>query len=136
MRSYLLGCSIILYVDRCPLCNMMNSSVKNRRVDRISILLQKYNIEKIIHIKGHHNCLADYLSRYPIQYQEEIFEEDYGLNILFQGESSSIVIVSEDNVEVLDAVTTRSKAKLLLQQSKQQDIIPTSTINDIAIAPI
>ena len=43
----------------------MNSSVKNRRVDRISILLQEYNIEKIIHIKGQHNCLADYLSRYP-----------------------------------------------------------------------
>ena len=28
MRSYLLGRSIILYTDHCPLCNMMNSSVK------------------------------------------------------------------------------------------------------------
>ena len=132
MRSYLLGRSIILYTDHCPLCNMMNSSVKNRRVDRISILLQEYNIEKIIHIKGQHNCLADYLSRYPIQCQEEIFEEDYGISTLFQGESPSIVVVPDDNVEVLCAVTTRSKAKLLLQQSKQQDVTPTSTINDIS----
>ncbi|CAF3952955.1 unnamed protein product [Adineta steineri] len=51
MRPYLLGRSIIIYTDYCPLCNMMNSTVKNRRVDRISILLQEYNIEKIIHIK-------------------------------------------------------------------------------------
>ena len=58
---------------------MMNSTVKNRRVDRISILLQEYNIEKIIHIKGQNNCLADYLSRHPIQHEEEIFDEDYGI---------------------------------------------------------
>ncbi|CAF3998362.1 unnamed protein product [Rotaria sordida] len=30
MRSYLLGRSIIIYTDHCPLCKMMNSSVKNR----------------------------------------------------------------------------------------------------------
>ncbi|CAF1435895.1 unnamed protein product [Rotaria sp. Silwood1] len=46
IRSYLLGRSIIIYTYHCPLCNMMNSSVKNRRVDRISILLQEYHIEK------------------------------------------------------------------------------------------
>ncbi|CAF4352012.1 unnamed protein product, partial [Rotaria sordida] len=28
MRSYLLGRSIIIYTDHCPLCNMMNSTVK------------------------------------------------------------------------------------------------------------
>ncbi|CAF4132727.1 unnamed protein product, partial [Rotaria magnacalcarata] len=79
MGPYLLGRSIIIYTDHCPLCNMMTSSVKNRRVDRISILLQEFNIEKIIHIKGRHNCLADYLSRHPIPREEEIFNEDYGI---------------------------------------------------------
>ena len=74
MCSYLLGRSIIIYTDHCPLCQMMNKSVKNRRVDRISMLLQEYNIEKIIHIKEQRNCLADYLSRSPIQSEaEEIF---------------------------------------------------------------
>ncbi|CAF2101032.1 unnamed protein product, partial [Rotaria magnacalcarata] len=52
---------------------------KNRRVDRISILLQEFNIEKIIHIKGRHNCLADYLSRHPTPREEEIFDADYGI---------------------------------------------------------
>ena len=51
-RSYLLGRSIIIYTDHCPLRKMMNSTVKNRRVHRISILLREYNIEKTIHIKG------------------------------------------------------------------------------------
>ncbi|CAF4247737.1 unnamed protein product, partial [Rotaria sp. Silwood2] len=77
MRSYILGRSIIIYTDHCPLYNMMNSSVKNQLVDRISILLQEYNIEKVIHIKGQNNCLADYLSRHPIQHDEEIFNEEY-----------------------------------------------------------
>ena len=31
---------------------MMNKSVKNRRVDRISMLLQEYNIEKLFILKG------------------------------------------------------------------------------------
>jgi hypothetical protein len=62
MRPYLWGRSIIIYTDHCPLCNMMNSTDKNRRVDRISILLQEYNIDKVIHIKGQHNCLVISLS--------------------------------------------------------------------------
>ncbi|CAF4134437.1 unnamed protein product, partial [Rotaria magnacalcarata] len=116
MRSYLLGRSIIIYIDHCPLCNMMNSSVKNRRVDRISILLQEYNIEKIIHIKGQHNCLADYLSRHPIKHHEEIFDEDYGINMLFDGEPLVTVTVPDVESSFLNAVITRSKHKQIAQQ--------------------
>ncbi|CAF4145928.1 unnamed protein product [Rotaria sp. Silwood2] len=116
MRSYLLGRSIIIYTDHCPLCNMMNSSVKNRRVDRISILLQEYNIEKIIHIKGQHNCLADYLSRHPIQHHEEIFDADYGIKMLFDVEPPSTVSVPDTKPPVINAVVTRSKRKQMLQQ--------------------
>ena len=85
MRPYLLGRSTTIYTDHCPLCNMMTSSVNNIRVDRISLLLQEHNIEKIIHIKGQHNCLADYLSRHPMQGEDdEIFAEDYGISVLFE----------------------------------------------------
>ena len=89
----------------------MNSTVNNRRVDRISILLQEYNIEQIIHITRQHNCLADYLSRHPIQYQEDIFDVDYGINMLFQGESLETVHVPENNSQTVGAVSTRSKMK-------------------------
>ncbi|CAF5092900.1 unnamed protein product, partial [Rotaria sp. Silwood1] len=65
MRPYLLGRSIIVKTDHCPLCNIMTKTVRNARVDRISQLIQEYNIEKIIHINGRDNCLPDYLSRYP-----------------------------------------------------------------------
>ncbi|CAF2954203.1 unnamed protein product [Rotaria sp. Silwood2] len=74
----------------------MNSAVKNRRVDRISILLQEYNIEKIIHIKGQNNGLADYLSRHSIQHNEEIFDEDYGIIVQKKpGRLSSIPTLDE-----------------------------------------
>ena len=122
MRSYLLGRSIIIYTDHCPLCNMMNKSVKNRRVDRISILLQEYNIEKIIHIKGRQNCLADYLSRNPIISEpEEIFEEDYGISTLFNGEQPISVSVPGDKRYVIGAVVTRSMKKQPCQQELESD---------------
>ena len=120
MRSYLLGRSIIIYTDHCPLCQMMNKSVKNRRVDRISMLLQEYNIEKNIHIKGQRNCLADYLSRNPIQSEaEEIFEEDYGISTLFIEEPSVSAFVPTDKNSLLSAVTTRSMKKQLSQQETE-----------------
>ena len=109
MRSYLMGRNIIIYTDHCPLCNMMNKAVRNRRVDRISMLLQEYNIENIIHIKGKQNCLADYLSRNPIMRdEEEIFNEDYGIGHLFEREPPRSA-----NAPVINAVLTRSKRKEL-----------------------
>ena len=99
---------------------MMNMSVKNRRVDRISILLQEYNIEKIIHIKRQWNCLADYLSRNPTQSEaEEIFEEDYGISTLFIEEPSVLTSVPVDKNSLLGAVTTRSMKKQLSQQETE-----------------
>ena len=52
MRSLLLGRSIILMTDHCPLCHIMEKTVNNARVNRITHLIQEYNIEKVIHIKG------------------------------------------------------------------------------------
>ena len=130
MRPYLIGRSIIIYTDHCPLCNMMSSTVKNRRVDRISILLQEFNIEKIIHIKGQNNCLADYLSRHPIPNEEEIFDEDYGIARHDKGEPTVESRVPDEIPPLAGAVVTRSRAKQL--QSKQdQDttiIIPLERI--------
>ena len=129
MRSYLLGRSIIIYTDHCPLCNMMTSSVKNRRVDRISVLLQEYNIEKIIHIKGQHNCLADYLSRHPIHRDDdEIFTEDYGISVLFSEEPPTAVFVSDQETLTLNAVVTRSKTRQNRQRERERDVQPNSSV--------
>ncbi|CAF5161125.1 unnamed protein product, partial [Rotaria sp. Silwood1] len=108
-----------------PLCNMMNSTVKNRRVDRISILLQEFNIEKIIHIKGQHNCLADYLSRHPIPSEEEIFDEDYGIVKRDKGEPTVMGRVPDDTTPLAGAVMTRSKVKQLQLKQDQNSTLPS-----------
>ena len=113
MRSYLLGRSIVIYTDHCPLCNMMNSTVKNRRVDRIPILLQEFNIEKVIHIRGQHNCLADYLSRHPIPKNEEIFDEDYDIGKCDERELTGKGHVSDETPPLAGTMVTRSKAREL-----------------------
>ena len=130
MRPYVLGRSIIIYTDHCPLCNMMNSTVKNRRVDRISILLQEFNIEKIFHIKGQHNCLADYLSRHPIPKEEEIFDEDYGIAKRAKGEPTDEGRVPGITSPRVGTIMTRSKTKQL-QLKEDQKTTTTSSTNEI-----
>ena len=79
MRFLLLGRDLIIMTDHCPLCNIMTKTVKNARVDRISNLLQEYNIIQVVHINGRHNCLPDYLSRYSREQEDDLYEIDYGL---------------------------------------------------------
>ncbi|CAF4712302.1 unnamed protein product [Rotaria socialis] len=61
------------------------------------------------------NCLADYLSRHPIQPNEQIFDEDYDISMLFQGEPPAKVSVPVNNSQFIGAVITRSKAKQIQQ---------------------
>ncbi|CAF1412274.1 unnamed protein product [Rotaria magnacalcarata] len=62
--SFVLGRTIIIMTDHCPLCYIMQKSIKNNRVNRITHLIQESNIDKVVHIRGQYNCLPDYLSRY------------------------------------------------------------------------
>ena len=103
MKSYLIGRDIIIHTDNCPICHMMDKKISNRRVEKISILLQEFNIKQIIHVKGKYNCLPDYLSRHPIPNDDEFFDYDYGLK--FKSNSSS------SSVQLVGAVVTRSKSK-------------------------
>ncbi|CAF4688010.1 unnamed protein product, partial [Rotaria socialis] len=96
------------------------------------MLLQEYNIEKIIHIKGQHNCLADYLSRNPMQSEpEEIFEEDYGISTLFNGEPPILASVSGDIHPVIGAVVTRSMKKQYFQRTTELDKSSSSIVKEI-----
>lgn len=79
MRPYLLGRNIILMTDHCPLCSIMTKTVHNNRVARISTLIQEYNITQVLHIKGKENCLPDFLSRYPHENNDDLLDDDYGI---------------------------------------------------------
>ncbi|CAF4389122.1 unnamed protein product [Rotaria magnacalcarata] len=72
MRTFLLGRNIVLKTDHCPLCHIMEKTVRNARVDRITHLLQEYNIDKVVHIKGRENCLPDFLSRYSNEMNDDL----------------------------------------------------------------
>ena len=65
MKLYLLGREFTVYTDHCPLRDMHLKPSNNCRVDRISLILQQYNIKEIRHVSGKCNCMADYLSRHP-----------------------------------------------------------------------
>ncbi|CAF2063099.1 unnamed protein product [Rotaria magnacalcarata] len=81
---------------------MMDKKILNKRVEKISLLLQEFNIIKIIHVQGKHNCLPDYLSRHPISYEDELLDSEYGLG--FQRDKSS-------SVQFIGAMVTRSKTR-------------------------
>ncbi|CAF1332656.1 unnamed protein product [Didymodactylos carnosus] len=116
MRPFLLGRSIILMTDHCPLCNIMHKTVRNVRVDRIATLIQEYNIEQVIHIKGRENCLPDYLSRHPREQDDELYDIDYGIaskeNFLqpeFPAEGAQVSLLRSNKPRLVAAMTLRSR---------------------------
>ncbi|CAF1164741.1 unnamed protein product [Rotaria magnacalcarata] len=115
MKLYLLGHEFIIQTDHCPLRDMHKKSSNNRRVDRISLVLQQYNIKEIRHISGKCNCMADYLTRYPRQIEEddEFFDSDFGHIPNVYSQSSNLTL--QDNLsinsQIVNAVTTRAQTK-------------------------
>ena len=97
MRSFLLGRNITIMTDHCPLCHIMEKTIRNARVDRITNLIQEYNVEKVIHIKGRENCLPDFLSRYSSEQADDLFEIEYGLSSKSDVPSSSPSSNTENN---------------------------------------
>ena len=76
MRTLVLGRPVHIYTDHCPICNMLQKPVNNRRIERVANLIQEYQIVEMKHISGKNNCLADYLSR---PFDDPLFDIPYGL---------------------------------------------------------
>lgn len=126
MKLFLLGREFIIQTDHCPLQNMHNKPSQNRRVDRISLILQQYTIKEIRHISGKCNCLADYLSRYPRQTEDEndTVDPDFG----FMPQWKSPV-----NNNIINAVTTRAQARANQQSTAidtNEETMQTTVVND------
>ncbi|CAF2051971.1 unnamed protein product [Rotaria magnacalcarata] len=130
MRSLILGRSIIIMTDHCPLCCIMQKTIKNNRVNRITLLLQEYNIEKVIRIRGCYNCLPDYLSRYPLEQEDELFNIEYGLA---SKDSFSIPpLTSQDKVSDIPLTTDTAKSHIvatmtLRPRKRQPKLLDDST---------
>ncbi|CAF4939684.1 unnamed protein product, partial [Rotaria sp. Silwood1] len=130
MKLYLLGREFIVQTDHCPLRDMHNKPSNNRRVDRISLILQQYNIKEIRHLSGKCNCMADYLSRYPRQLEDddEFIERDFGDIPAIQHPALTSISTNyqQTTPHVLGAVVTRAQAKINSQ-------LNSSTIPDTSI---
>ncbi|CAF4241050.1 unnamed protein product, partial [Rotaria sordida] len=113
-------------------CHSQVTSSTQRRYDPIELevlpiwlcfqRMRSYLLDRsIIIYTDHcqHNCLADYLSRHPIQNDEETFDEDHDISMLFQGEPSETVHTPINHPPVIGAVVTRSKMKQIKQQQNE-----------------
>ena len=118
MRPLLLGRQITIMTDHCPLCHIMIKTVNNARVDRIATLIQEYNIDKVVHINGRRNCLPDYLSRYPREQNDELFDIEYGLD---SKKKSTPVTSSTNNIIASMVLRSRNNTKMCQKSSPSDD---------------
>ena len=140
MRSLLLGRSIIIMTDHCPLCYIMHRTVHNARVNRITHLIQEYNIEKIIHIKGRDNCLPDFLSRYSREQDDDLFNVEYGLASKLTPVASTFEHNAKDSVppspitstkqHVLTIMMLRSRKKVRGLEKDSDEMENTSVVDN------
>ena len=76
MRTYVLGRTVYIHTDHCPICGLLKKPVNNRRIERVANLIQEYNIAQMKHISGKNNCLPDFLSR---PFDDPLFDIPYGV---------------------------------------------------------
>ena len=116
MKSYLQAHEFIIQTDHCPLRDMHRKSSNNRRVDRISLILQQYNVKEIRHISGKCNCMADYLSRYPYQTEDddEFIDPEFGFIPMNQDLATKSTTNNNTNAKhgTLGAVVTRAQTRV------------------------
>ncbi|CAM4955013.1 unnamed protein product [Rotaria socialis] len=115
LRPYLYGREFTLITDHHPLCWLNKQSSKNGRLDRWSLQLQEYSFD-IKHTPGSSNCVADCLSRYPIQQPDDIVEEQFEL---MHGPTYSVNlvnVVSFDSTRICEQQQKDTVIKQIYQQ--------------------
>ena len=131
MRSLVLGRDIIIMTDHCPLCYIMHKSIKNKRINTITHLIQKYNIDKRVHIQGRYNCLPDYLSRYSKEQDDDLFNIDYGLSSKNYSKISSLTFTENASKLLSPENSTQQKliAAMTLRPRKKQTITTNHNVS-------
>ncbi|CAF2040832.1 unnamed protein product [Rotaria magnacalcarata] len=124
MKLYLLDREFIVQTDHCPLRDIHKKALNNRRVDRISLVLQQYNIKEIRHVSGKCNCMADYLSGFPRQVEDddEFLESDFGIIPAIKNDVDAIQVDKNKSIipSFISAVTTRAQVKAQAQTQQIQ----------------
>ncbi|CAF3954353.1 unnamed protein product, partial [Rotaria sp. Silwood1] len=107
MRTLILGRTVYIHTDHCPICGMLRKPVNNRRIERVANLIQEYQIAEIKHVDGKSNCLADYLSR---TLADPLFDIPYGLESKLTAANAS-TSSSFHQLDQISAMTLRPRPK-------------------------
>ncbi|CAF4890443.1 unnamed protein product [Rotaria sp. Silwood1] len=107
MRTLILGRTVYIYTDHCPICGMLRKPVNNRRIERVANLIQEYQIAEMKHVDGKNNCLADYLSR---TLTDPLFDIPYGLESKLTVANAS-TSSSFHQLDQISAMTLRPRPK-------------------------
>lgn len=121
VREYIWDKPIEIETDHCPLCSFNKKKFQNSRIDRWQVELSEYNITNIRYKRGHCNCDADLLSRFPYDCSD-IDSDDYPNRVRHL---TPTVPLSQP---IQLSVITRSKSKALQQKSSSDEIPVTSPI--------
>ena len=120
MRTLVLGRTVYIHTDHCPICGMLQKPVNNRRIERVANLIQEYRIAEMKHIDGKSNCLADYLSR-PCD-DDPLFDIPYGLeNKLPLSSTFDLNSSSSLTANVMSTMTLRPRHKLRSPRTYDMD---------------
>ena len=116
MKLDLLGRELIIRIDHRPLRNIYRKISNNRRVARISPILQQYNIKETRHLSDKCNCLANYLNRYscPSEDDDEFLDQNFGDIPGIQPPVCDSISTDHQQTakQVLGAIVTQAQAKI------------------------
>jgi hypothetical protein len=111
LRPYLYGREFTLITDHHPLCWLNKQSSKNGRLDRWSLQLQEYSFD-IKHTPGSSNCVADCLSRYPIEQPDDIVEKQLEL---MHGQLNNICMATPPSFDSTKIQEQQRRDKIIKQ---------------------
>lgn len=119
MRTLVLGRTVYIHTDHCPICGMLQKPVNNRRIERVANLIQEYQIAEMKHIDGKANCLADYLSR---PFDDPLFDLPFGIESKLPLSTIASTITSSSPTDsLLSSMTLRPRRKPPLRLAPNLD---------------
>jgi len=129
MRTYVLGRTVYIHTDHCPICGLLKKPVNNRRIERVANLIQEYNIAEMKHITGKSNCLPDFLSR---PFDDPLFDIPYGVESKLPLPTTTIssVSMSRPSAHFISPMILRPRHKVLPPPPSSDDDASTNDVTN------
>ncbi|CAF1478973.1 unnamed protein product, partial [Adineta steineri] len=118
---YIAGREFLVRTDHHALCWLNRKYNSNPKLNRWRMALQDYTFT-IEHVKGNRNCVADCLSRYPVNPSCDDEMEQHSISTQTEPQVSTINAITTCNInnqqQLLKSTTTTPSATTFVPQSK------------------